>query len=180
MNLKSFQSEKGYFSKKLTESETTVIETRMKIQRALKEEKDQDPGEPQHSRNPKRDQGRHTSKGAEGPSGALWPGLGGDLKDKAKIQHKPQRHPKPQQQGTTGAADGASSGGLGGGLTGSTKGAQQISSWDSPHTFILYLPRTFPFSNHCSKKNTCEKSTPKRMYMTHPGTQPRTVNPWSC
>ena len=98
MNLKSFQNEKGYFSKKLTESETIVIETRMKIQRAPKEgEKDQDPGEPQHSRNPKRSQGRHSSEGAEGLSDAL--GWGG-LKDKAKIHHKPQRHPEPQPQGT--------------------------------------------------------------------------------
>ena len=147
MNLKSFQNEKGYFSKKLTESETTVIETRMKIQRPPRGgEKDQNPESPDIPGTPRAAQADTRAR---------------EQKDQAipwgKGSQRQSQDPPPTTEASrapttgdwAGTADSASSGRLGGELTGSTKGAQQISSWDRPHAFILYLPSTFTFSDNC-------------------------------
>ena len=160
VNLKSFQNKKGYSSKKLTESETIVTETGMKIQRAPREgEKDQDPGEPSHSRNPKTGQGSRMSERAEGPSGVLGVGASqrqsqdppqtteasqartvGAGRALGACQRQSQDPPQTTEAsrarttgGWTGTVDGASSGGLGGEPTASARGAQQISGRDSPH-----------------------------------------------
>ena len=89
--------------------------------------------------------------------------------------------------GWTGTADGASSGGLAGEPTASARGAQWISGRDSPHrrqwllsAFILYLPSTFTFSDHCSKKTRMRKVLQKERVRLTQGLSPRTLSPGSC
>ena len=186
VNLKSFQNKKGYSSKKLTESETIVAETGMKIQRAPREgEKDQDPGEPSHFRNPKTGQGSCTSKRAEGPSSVL--GVGASQRQSQDPPQTTEASRAWTMGGWTGTADGASSGGLAGEPTASARGAQWISGRDSPHrrqwllsAFILYLPSTFTFSDHCSKKTHMRKVLQKERVQLAQGLSPRTLSPGSC